>query len=255
MNYTKVTDKPSAIDKIDNYFLSFISHLHPERFESPTLISDNLLRNMGYFDSFPHILNAVTVFKPTCSVDPADIPAALCPCSTDMYLLPAACLHIYPTFKDQAIKATKIITARPRVFRYEGERLNNSTRLWEFQVREVVILGAPEEVLSILDEIFRKAHLLAQRMTLESTVVDATDHFYDSKKNAILKKLQRTHRYKREITIPLDGEPVALASANFHGTHFSKAWNFDADGKVVSGCIGFGLERWQAAHDVYGLND
>lgn len=30
---------------------------------------------------------------------------------------------------------------------------------------------------------------------------------------------------------------------NFHGNHFSAKFNFEGDRNIVTGCVGFGLER------------
>jgi hypothetical protein len=52
---------------------------------------------------------------------------------------------------------------------------------------------------------------------------------------------------EHELELAIAGTRVALASFNCHHWHFSTEFAFDADGPVVSGCAGFGPERWLAA--------
>ena len=40
------------------------------------------------------------------------------------------------------------------------------------------------------------------------------------------------------------GKELALASFNYHGFHFSMAFDFAKNGTIVTGCVGFGLDRW-----------
>ena len=48
----------------------------------------------------------------------------------------------------------------------------------------------------------------------------------------------------------VNNKELAIASFNYHKYHFSKLFEFDKDEKIVTGCVGFGLDRW-----VYLLKD
>jgi len=59
-------------------------------------------------------------------------------------------------------------------------------------------------------------------------------------------RVQQDNARKHELTADIAGTRVALAPFNYHHRHLSTEFAFDADGTVVSGCAGFGLERWLA---------
>jgi seryl-tRNA synthetase len=57
---------------------------------------------------------------------------------------------------------------------------------------------------------------------------------------------QREQALKFEISVPIGGpEPTAVASFNYHQTHFAETFGIElADGEVAhTSCLGFGLER------------
>lgn len=56
--------------------------------------------------------------------------------------------------------------------------------------------------------------------------------------------MQLVNKTKQELVASINGKEVALASFNFHGNHFSAKFNFEGDRNIVTGCVGFGLERW-----------
>ena len=63
--------------------------------------------------------------------------------------------------------------------------------------------------------------------------------------------LQTKYEQKYELRIPIKDRDVSIASFNFHGHHFSIPFKFDNSRKNVSGCVGFGIERWVAACKEY----
>ena len=57
---------------------------------------------------------------------------------------------------------------------------------------------------------------------------------------------QRQQALKFEILVPIAGpEPTAVASFNYHQTHFAEVFGIElADGgRAHTSCLGFGLER------------
>jgi hypothetical protein len=89
--------------------------------------------------------------------------------------------------------------------------------------------------------------ILAADLVADPALVVAQDDFFPSIRNHAKARVQEGNASKHELTADIAGTRVALASFNYHHRHFSTEFAFDADGIVVSGCAGFGLERWLAA--------
>ena len=91
----------------------------------------------------------------------------------------------------------------------------------------------------------------AKTLRLPAETVPATDCFFPTKENKIKKKIQIGNSLKNELVVPMENKLTALASFNYHHFRFSKPFMFDNDGSTVSGCVGYGLERWVAAYKFY----
>jgi len=238
---------------LDNRFLEILKGQDYSEYKIPTLIDGEVLSKCGYFSSFPQQLTAAAFVKPqlynevnekeNLSVEDLDI--------DNKYFTPSACLHLYPMLAGQ-IFDQKILTTNARVYRHESESMEKLTRLWDFTVREMVFIGSADFVKDRLEYVLEEALKLAKLITNEAYVQDANDHFYPSKKNLLKIKVQQRNSLKRELIIPVGEKKVAVASFNFHNNHFSKTFNFDNNGSTVSGCVGFGIERWIAACQEYG---
>ncbi len=235
---------------IDDYLKKWIIDMGGSDCRIPALIDKKVLEKCGYFTTFPQHLTAAAFVKPEFYENVAnenkvkkeylDI--------TDKYFTPAACLHIYPMLegKDFTYK-NEAITTLARVYRYEQDNFEELTRLWDFTVREFVFVGSEDYVLEKLEESKEKVLVFTNEIGLSTKIVEANDHFYPSKKNSVKIKLQKANALKSELTVQINNKDVAIASFNFHHTHFSKTFDFDKNGKIVTGCVGFGLERWMAA--------
>ncbi|HFX4056272.1 TPA: hypothetical protein ACIEJC_001743, partial [Streptococcus pyogenes] len=70
------------------------------------------------------------------------------------------------------------------------------------------------------------------------------DHFYPTKLNLKKEKYQKQNNLKKELVVELGGKKLSIASFNKHGNHFSKEFNFDQKGEIVTGCVGCGIDRW-----------
>jgi hypothetical protein len=91
------------------------------------------------------------------------------------------------------------------------------------------------------------AESLSESLGIKAEIEEASDNFYPTKRNNIKAKLQISNSLKKELITYIGEKKVALASFNFHGNHFSEPFDFSDGGRVVSGCAGFGLERWVSA--------
>ena len=243
-----------VLNTIDNTFRMEALNLGAVEYHIPAMIDKEVLERCGYFTSFPHHLTVAAhanhesykliIDEKTMTSDTATI--------SQQYFTPAACLHVYPKLENQEI-AQKFITTKARVYRYEDARFDGSTRLWDFTVREIVFVGTLEYVTTSLEYMNKWALSYADQIGLHVHVASANDNFYPTKKNAIKQRLQLSNSLKFELVVEVNGNPLAISSFNFHDTHFSKSFNFDNDGKIVTGCVGFGLERWVAAIKHHGI--
>lgn len=243
------TEGSRLITFLDDKFRSFIDDSDYDEFHIPALIDGDVLEKCGYFASFPHHLTVAAFIRSECYEDVINerIVKNEYLETSNKYFTPAACLHIYPMLDGNEQMHNKIITTKARVYRFEEEKFKDLTRLWDFTVREIVFVGDREYVENMLRVIRGKALVFAESISRDARLASASDCFYPSKKNIIQSRIQKVNSLKLELTIPIRDEKVAIASFNFHGTHFSRPFNFDNKGQIVTGCVGFGLERWFAA--------
>jgi len=239
-------------EQFDRDFINFLEGYNVEHYTIPAMLDSGVLKRCNYFESFPQHLSIVATVKEDRL---ADVSARKGVEGGDIQihnkvLTPAACLHFYPMLEGQIINE-KIITTRARVYRYEGNRHNEVGRYWDYTVREIVFVGSPEFVRNKLAEMQEKALDYARKITDQAQLVSASDVFFDNRRNALKKKLQIANDKKVELIIPIDGEDVAVSSFNYHGNHFSMPFSFDNNNTIVSGCVGFGLERWLLAKLFY----
>lgn len=166
-----------------------------------------------------------------------------------VYLRPAVCLKLYPLFTDKTIDENFIINTCGYAYRNENY-IEDGIRLNEFRIREIVFFGTEEFVNGCLIEAKNKAFDLAIKVFGEekTCIMDANDNFFPNDINKKLGQYQRANHTKQELVVKIGNHDVACASVNYHGDSFSKKFNFDSHGKIVTGCIGFGLERWITAY-------
>lgn len=234
---------------LDEKFKSFFSEWEYQSFTIPVMLDEEVLVKCGYFESFP---DQITL---ACSIDQDSIPDIINGKNLDTscikihkkYLTPSACLHIYPMFDRKNITKNTVITTYGRVFRSENSDYDNMTRLWDFSVRELVFIGSQNFVKESLEKMKQRALLFAKKIANEARIEVAHDHFYKNYRNDIKTRIQLRNEQKFELLIPISGKDVSVASFNYHGCHFSVPFQFDQNQKIVSGCVGFGMERWVAA--------
>ena len=226
------SDDFDRIEAIDRRICSLATQYSPERWIVPSLISDDVLRRTGHLQYFPH---QITHLAPPASACKASPPRA--------YLLPAACLHFYPKLATMDYQPERVLTTRASVFRFENGKWDGSVRLWEHTVREFVAVGDPIFVGAWLKQMSIDALTLAQ-VTAPARLVPSTDSFFHNKTNLARREFQRRLQTKHELMVRIAGTDTPVASFNYHGSHFTKAFGFDRSGTVVTACVGFGMERW-----------
>lgn len=162
-------------------------------------------------------------------------------------LSPSACFHVYAEYQNRILYEDVAITFTQNVFRNEG-RLNFDEigRLRDYHVREIVFLGREDFVISKRNEAISRVYSMMKEFRLCGNISAASDSFIMPQIQRF-KKIQIQEKIKYETQLNYDeNKLMSVASFNLHGDTFSHAFNIkSANGKkVVSGCIGFGLERW-----------
>lgn len=235
--------------KLDKKFLKMIETFEYEEFRVPSLINGTYLERCGYFESFPNQLNLVGAIdeKYIPQIMNGDVIDKSCIKLDNQFLNPAACLPIYPLFENQEIDKNMTITTLAEVYRYEETSISDLRRLRNFSVREIVFIGEKKFVINSLNKVKEVAYLFAKEICENAYIEIAHDNFFRTRKNLIKSRIQQVNSLKHELCIPIDGQEVAVSSFNFHNDHFSKTYNFKGDKDIVTGCVGFGMERWISA--------
>ena len=253
--YEKETE---MFEQLDKDFVSFLNEYDVKRYSIPAMIDGNVLAKCNYFESFPHHLSSVSTVKENRL---ANVSANKIVTNEDLqthnkFLTPAACLHIYPMLEGKKIQNQNIIT-KARVYRYEGNRYNETGRFWDYTVREMVFVGSVDYVRKMLKEIMDKTITYAKNITPKAKLVQSSDVFFSCKRNEIKKKLPGLTDIVLINTI-LSDDDLTQWDYNYYFSisliNFSMPFHFDQKGSIVSGCVGFGLERWLLAKLFYEEN-
>jgi hypothetical protein len=207
----------------------------------PVLIEATTLARAGYPDAFPHLLmSAVVATSPANPLEPGNLALP------GWHLSPAVCYHVFASLGGCVISEGRVLTSRGHCFRNEvREQLVLGRRQIEFQMREVVLVGAAEWIESRLGRLQAGIDTLAAAHGLTTTWCPASDPFFLPRAQGKA-HMQRILGTKLELCLP-DG--LAITSINRHGTFFGERFGISlSDGASAhSACVAFGLDRW-AAH-------
>ncbi len=253
--------------RFDALFLAWAAAWRAQELEFPACLPVCDLDRLDYFASFPHLvtlpvtlareednLARFTAANPGASQrgTPADRlelreagepgrPIVLAP--IEDALTPAACYPLYRHWQGQSLDGARYATMRGRCFRREEAYLPLE-RQWNFSMREIVCVGAAEEVGSFLAAMRQRVVAYVARVGLSVRLEAATDPFFRPAQNP-RHLAQRLDPVKEEMVF--DGR-LAIGSLNFHRSFFGEAFAIGrGDGPASSGCVAFGLERWLAA--------
>ena len=242
-------NETNYVDSLDNDLLKFAEGYKVNKWSFASIINNEIIKKCGYFESMPSNLSFIS------GAGEENISRMLEKKEIESFptsgygLTPAACLHIYPMLEKNR-KKDEIVTTLQRVYRYEQGHFSEETRLWEFWVREFVAVGTEEYVQSFLRDFEKKALEYSKNRYPESRIRSANDFFYPSRENKIIQRMQSKNNLKKELVVDINDKDVASASFNYHKTHFSRIFSFDEAGTVVTGCVGFGLNRWLAREKI-----
>jgi seryl-tRNA synthetase len=253
----------SLMDHLDSLLRALVAEEFGAReYRYPTLISADVLRRTGYFESFPQMVMSVSRLHGDIDsyrgfldalAGGDDLQSALGAHSGgfDHCLPPTMCFHTYHQFADAPLPApSAVVTARGKSFRNESRYRRSLERLWDFTIREVVFLGTPEFVLDARRRLMERAYGLVDALGLSGRCEVAGDPFFLNDTTAARAWSQRLLELKYELRLPLGGErEVSVGSFNYHEQFFGKSFGIGGAGgePVFTGCAGFGLERFAYA--------
>lgn len=164
-------------------------------------------------------------------------------------LSPSACFHVYEEYKNCVLDNNTIVTFIQSVFRNEG-RFNFSEygRMRDYHVREVVFIGDDAFVEKSRERMIRASKRLIKEINVKATITAASDPFILPKMQKY-KKIQLIDRSKYELRMAYEEKSdMSVASYNLHGTAFTSPFNIMVKDKdTVTGCVGYGLERFVLA--------
>jgi hypothetical protein len=130
--------------------------------------------------------------------------------------------------------------------RYESSNLSDLRRLWDFTMREVVFLGARDDVLARRERGLGLVARFLDEHEVAGEVRTASDPFFVAPDALAKTYFQLSSETKYEVSLLLpEGGRLAVGSLNYHTDFFGRAFNVAVEGAgpMHSVCIAFGLER------------
>ena len=213
-------------------FLHMAAEAGAEEYRFGPAIPRATLARAGYFEAFPDGATSMSADER----------------GTGYCLAPAVCYHAYAEFAGQRFDRPVTLTAESTCFREADREARSAGRLWEFTMREIVFIGAPDWVAARRDEWMSRVSDFSASLGLEGAIEPATDPFFgDGGRGKRL--LQQVKGLKYELRLAAPPDALAVASFNLHETFFSRRFAMTlADGvDAHSACVAFGLERWVLA--------
>ena len=242
--------------KIEDSAEKLFPELDKVNYEVPVLIPVSDYEEGKYFETFPHHIMFRTTLKNDISVidrfakngikDESILEETRTP---DNVLRTAACVPVYPMFRNQEISEEKpaCVMVSGKCFRNEGNNVSELARLNEFYMKEYVFIGTPEQCKQYIEHAYALWDFWRNTFQLNCKIDTANDSFFASNYKK-LQLFQMLGDSKREfkLLIPSTGNYISCSSANFHRTHFTKVYNIrtkENGGFCHSSCFAFGIER------------
>jgi len=257
--------------RLFDYIDALAARLHETEFGAsprsfPAFVPGQTLHRCGYFDAHPNNVTMVTHlvddfdaiegFRTANETGPAGltIPDRDMLAQPHVCMNPAACLPSYPIYEGRTLPSEGVaLTWRGRIFRYESRNARGLERLWEFNVRELVLMGSGAQVTDGTRRMHELVETLVTRLNLSASLESASDPFFATVA-AARKFWQESMDSKQEIRLAVgDGRDgvatVSAGSVNAHGRFFGDRFDItDCDrDRAHTACMGLGLERWVLA--------
>lgn len=226
---------------------------------TPTLIPSGTLSRCDYFRSFPQSLTFAAHLREDTQVvdnfrarhataDDLDHQTLGDLDTPEACLSPAVCYHVYHLQQNRTVPAGGLVySICGKCFRYESTNLSDLRRLWDFTMREVVFLGAREDVLKQRERSIGMMSDFLESHKLAGEIRTASDPFFISPDAVSKTYFQLSSESKFEVSLLLPGdERTAVGSHNYHSDFFGRAFQTDVAeaGPMHSVCVAFGIERW-----------
>ena len=225
----------------------------PESMRFPPLLPRRQIETIGYLHSFPHLAGSVFAFEggeeeALVQGERADRHEdwSQFQSMTELALVPAACYPVYPAVAARGpLPSGGVVVDAGGAWVFRHEPSEDPARLQMFHQREIVRLGAPDEVRAWRDGWCERGLGLLRSLGLDARPDRATDPFF-GRGGRMLAANQRAQELKLELLVAIAGdEPTAVASFNYHQDHFAGIYDLTlADGGGAhTACLGFGQER------------
>ena len=245
--------------RLDETFRELCLSLGSTEAHYPALLRTEFLQRIRYFEAFPQYTSFATHLRP--DIDAIDgfmermrsLPDRIAfdageTAATRMILSPTVCYHVYDALSDREIPVGGLkLTATGTCYRWESSNLSHLRRLWEFTMRELVVVGDKDLVLQTRERALAATLELCARFQLDGWVENANDPFF-SNDAATKSAYQKGYGMKWELRLPVDGAGASIAVASFNNMQRTFgdtcAIRLADGGAAFSGCIGWGLERW-----------
>ena len=201
----------------------------PESMRFPPLLPRRQIETTGYLHSFPQLVGSVFAFEggeaeAAAQAERADRHEDWSEFQemTDLALVPAACYPVYPVVASRGplVPGGLVVDAGGAwVFRHEPSE--DPARLQMFHQREIVRVGAPDDVLDWRNSWSERGLALLRSLGLAAERDRAADPFF-GRSGRMLAANQRSQELKFELLVPIASpEPTAVTSFNYHQEHFA----------------------------------
>ena len=168
----------------------------------------------------------------------------------DVVLSPSACFHVYEKYSGKEIKDDFSVTFIQSVIRTESKTDGDEFgRLNDYHVREVVFIGSENHVNESIDNMIELTKQFIEKIGLVGSIESASDMFVTPiMQRYKMVQLHKKAKYEIRLNYAAD-KLLSVASFNRHGKAFTIPFNIKVSGvnNVVSGCVGYGIERWVLA--------
>ena len=238
--------------RLDDLITREVAQDAPEIMRFPPVLPRALLERTGYLHSFPHLAGTVFAFEgdEAAAVEQEELAQrgewSEHQRMTPMALVPAACYPVYPALAARGpLPPGGVFVDAGGAWVFRHEPAEDPARMQAFHQRELVRLGAPEEVRAWRDRWSERGLALLRGIGLAAERDRAADPFF-GRGGRMLAANQLSQELKFELLVQLAGdEPTAVTSFNYHQQHFAEIYDLrTADGALAhTACVGFGQER------------
>ncbi len=223
----------------------------PVRLGVPPVISRRLLEQIGYAESFPHLLGIAYSYMGSEAEWQQLAPQVASGGDgwlkehgpTDIALLPAVCYHVYPGFAESTVTGVQTVDVCSHCYRHEATTEHG--RLRSFRMREFVHVGETDHVLERRQQLLDATEQWLTGLGLPPKIEPANDPFFGSAAR-LMGPAQVKEELKLEFIVDVgSGEHKAIASSNYHKDHFGHSFEITGagGGPAHTACSAYGLER------------